>query len=60
MKMKEDSEEYRNEAIEIALADIDIYRCKTCGHPTRGGWVCTFCGEEQPSVFGQEPTDLLM
>lgn len=53
-KMKENSKAYDKEAINLALSRVKIMRCKTCGHPTLDGYICSFCGEVSPIYYGQE------
>ena len=55
-KMKEYSKAYNKEAIEMALGNISIYPCKSCGHPVQDGYVCRHCDEYNPRAEGQEDT----
>ena len=57
-KMKEYSKAYNKEAIEFALCEIELFPCKTCGHPVRDGYCCGHCGEIDPSEEYQEMSDV--
>jgi ribosomal protein L32 len=57
-KMKEFSKAYTKLAINMALGLVDIYPCKSCGHPVHEGYLCRNCGEDDPRSQGQENTDL--
>jgi len=52
-KMKEYSKAYIKEAINLALSAVQIYQCKSCGHPVEGGFVCR-CGDDSPTIRGQD------
>ena len=42
--MKEGSQKYNEEAIELALSRVRILPCVDCGHPTIDGYCCSHCG----------------
>ena len=60
-KMKEDSKEYNDEAIKLALSRVQIFPCRKCGHPMIEGFCCINCGcgEDSdnlyPSIIGYKP-----
>jgi hypothetical protein len=55
-KMKEYSNAYNQEAIELALSSVTIFSCKTCGHPVLEGYACYHCDEGSPVAPNQEQT----
>lgn len=41
--------QYERERVSLALAHAPhIYACKTCQWPVLSGYVCTYCGSQNP------------
>lgn len=55
-KMKENSEAYIKEAINLALSAVTIHQCKDCGHPVIQGYCCSHCDSFDPEDDNQEPS----
>lgn len=54
-KIDECSQAFRILAIQLALSEIQIFACRHCGGPVKGGYCCGRCGSESPTARDQEP-----
>lgn len=54
-KIDEDSQTFRILAIRLALSEIQIFSCRHCGGPVKGGYCCRRCGSESPTTSAQDP-----
>jgi len=48
------SEEFRKEAINLALSRVRIMQCQHCSHPVVAGFCCPHCGSGNPTDCNQD------